>query len=190
MEKLKILREENQSTQYAFFYCLANDELTLEPSAILGSFVAQLCKNNADLWPLVEHYNNALAEEHTAAQKRANLHKLKQLIIDMCTRSERTLLLLDAPNESPSSDAIVDTFMSILNHTKSARLLITSTEEPNSLDQQPKLVRRVNMDVVSIQADIESYIESCIVDIPKLRRLPALLKDEIKQSLVAKSDGS
>ena len=177
-------------SDYAFFYCSANEAGSQLPINVLGSFVAQLCKRQPQFWPALEDYYKKTLENSGNQLKTAELPALQKMLADICHHLPRVLLFLDALNESPHALTILQALFRILEATDNVRVLVTSTEDTKIPQSQLCPVRAIDMDAKSIAADIEVYIDSSVDSVGNLQRLSRDLREEAKASLLAKSDGS
>ena len=174
--------------EQAFFYCSANEVGSQLPVNVLGSFVAQICNKRPEFWPVFEDYYQLMMQKSGSQQKTAVASDLEGMLTDVCQKLPRVAFLLDAPNESPEAQEILQSIFNVANAAGNVQLLVTSTEE---LDMSAlSSFNLVNMDAESIRLDIGAYVETCLQTIPNLRRLPEKLRTDVKTELMKRSEGS
>ena len=172
----------------AYFYCSVTDTVSQEPLNILGSIVVQLCEKYPMFWADIDdryHRGKAKARYEPA---KYELSELESLIGQFSSQLPGILLFLDALNESNKASAVLQSLSRIAGRNSSIRIMMTSTEELDA-DFGGLKVHRVPVMTANTDHDIFKYIVAYISHNQELSGLPAGLKEDIKWTLLQKSDG-
>jgi hypothetical protein len=191
--------EELQSQKYpgpdqtvlASFYCSFTDQLSQDPKNVLGSLIAQICKARPSLWFEIEDRHQTPSSTNQGSAKARDLHTLQEILRDICGSFQTIFLFVDAPNESSESTLLVSTLWDLVREHSGIRLMMSSTEEvvvsPWDLDDD--LISTVTMGSKETKQDIHDYVDTKLKQDLRLHHLPSKLKEDIKDSLLNKSDG-
>ena len=191
VDRLRKLKEQQSGAfDFAFFFCTATETPSQQIENILGSLATQFCDLEPSAWPIFEQYRESRMKQSGNQLKKAEQNALEDMLIQICDRFSNVLLLLDAANESVAPDWTLQSLYRVLERSKNARLLLTSTEDTDILKSPFCPLRIISMNRDSVQGDIQSFVEARIGDSETLRRLSDGLKQEVIDSLVLRADGS
>lgn len=187
------VEQSGSNTQFAYFYCSVNDPASQELINILGSFVLQLCNQRPAYWHLPEkQYQHAVSLSKNSP-KRPEISELETILQSILSDIPQTFLFLDAPNESEEAESIVRSLMNIASVDKKHRVMISSTEDMLSTIIKHGLSspRIVDMEYAGgVHDDIGEYIAAHLENSKTLKSLPKSTKQELRQVLLQKADGS
>jgi hypothetical protein len=175
----------------AFFHCSFTDQLSQDPKNIFGSLIAQLCNAQPSLWSKIDQWHTIRKSKGHGSLRSLETAVLQQVLREICWSFPKIFLFIDAPNESSESALIVSTMWDLVREHHGMRIMISSTEEvvmaPLASDEE--LLSTVVMSSAETQQDISDYVDAKLKQDDRLRHLSSRLKDDIKSSLVNKSDG-
>ena len=176
----------------AYFYCSFSDKESQNPANVLGSYIVQLCMQVPEIWDLVTSlYAEVESRQHTGnAQPTAE--ELQKVLDCACGSTAKTLLFLDAPNESDMSERLLLLLSDLVRHQRNLRILISSTEEIDVTASCKSCdpILPVKMDPSRVNEDIASFVDTRMQTETSLRRLPRSLQSDINLVLVNNARGS
>ena len=148
----------------------------------------QLCEKYPIFWTDIDdRYHKGKAQARYEPAKY-DLSDLENLIVQFSTQLPGILLFLDAINESNKASAVLQSLSRIVGNSGSIRIMMTSTEELDATFG-PLRVHRVPVMTGNTDHDIFKYIVAYISHNQELSSLPTGLKEDIKSTLLRKSDG-
>jgi hypothetical protein len=113
-------------------------------------------------------------------------------LIDLVCRSaihlKKTILFVDAINESPESDVFFSILSTLADSIPNLFIMITSTTPPPAL-YGDKALFKVRMQSDSNKDDIHAFIHEQLQSQPALRRLNTDAKNQIIATLIEKANG-
>lgn len=175
----------------AFFYCDYKDEATQDPSNILGSLARQLARQNGDAFAKLQR----LYKKHYPDNKMISDYEpeeLRDLIVDMTSTFDSTLLLVDALDECGNNTGLVVELLAGLN-TKGnmidVRTLFLSRDEQNIRDW---LNGYCEISIAATSSDVKLYVGAEIENRTRrnqLRLRDLSLKEHIMERLVSGAEG-
>ena len=117
-----------------------------------------------------------------------DLSELEDRILQISAQLPGILLFVDALNECSKASVILQSLGRISGMNGSIRIMMTSTEEIDAKFGTLK-VHKVPIVTTNTDHDIFKYIVAWLRQSPELSVLPASLKEDIKSTLLRKSDG-
>ncbi|KAJ4147548.1 hypothetical protein LMH87_002060 [Akanthomyces muscarius] len=181
----------------SYFYCSYNESSSQEPRNILGSFIAQLCRQRST----VRHTVLAAYQE---SKTRNSSHELVQvpMMVSMIKKVTPAILkdvflLVDAVNECGENlvAALEAVCQVVMGGGGRVRLVLSSTEnvaqtvqDTISLYSLPS--KEVNLDLSRVSSDINSYITARFSREPKLKRLRHELQVSLVKAIQSQHQGS
>lgn len=175
----------------AFFYCDYKDAATQDPSNILGSLARQLARQNGDAFEKLQrlykkHYpDNKMISEYEPEE-------LRDLIVDMTSTFDSTLLLVDALDECGNNTSLVVELLAALNtngNMTDVRTLFLSRDEQNIRDW---LNGYCEISIAATSSDLKLYVGAEIENRTRrnqLRLKDPSLKEHIMERLVSGAEG-
>ncbi|KAI9725346.1 MAG: hypothetical protein M1828_003196 [Chrysothrix sp. TS-e1954] len=189
IERLQSFQE---TVPLAFFYCSVGVRASGNPINVFGSLLEQLCDFYPQWWPSVEAMYSKATNSGRRSAQRAEISDLIDLTKRIAkTQKSSVYLILDAANESHDCNEMLRLLFSLLEN-ESVRVLVSSTEDlylPAVLSENVAPVV-VDMTLSYVQEDIVAYVDACLHDQERLRLLPLRIREDIKQEIVNRSDGS
>ena len=158
----------------AFFYCDYKDAATQDPSNILGSLARQLARQNGDAFEKLQilyrkHYpDNKMTSEYEPEE-------LRDLIVDMTSTFDSTLVLVDALDECGNNTSFVVELLASLNTNGNiidVKTLFLSRDEQNIRDW---LNGYCEISIAATSSDLKLYVGAEIEN--RTRRNQLRLKD-------------
>ncbi len=176
----------------AYFFCSFTDQQSQEPENILGSILAQLCDANPAFWTRVEERYRSENPQSQHQPQRLHVDKLESLVVDCAKHFSKTILFVDALNESKLSSRIMQVLLQMISKIPSIRIMISSTEELGT-GLGPISATVITMDESDLADDIGHYIDTQLQrgdDLhDDLRDLPADIKANIRSTLQKRAQG-
>ena len=179
------------SVAVAFFYCDYKDAATQDPSSILGSLARQLARQNGDAFERLQrlyrkHYpDNKMTSEYEPEE-------LRDLIVDMTSTFDSTLVLVDALDECGNNTSLVVELLAGLNtngNMSDVRTLFLSRDEQNIRDW---LNGYREISIAATSSDLRLYVGAEIENRTRrnqLRLKDPSLKEHIMERLVGGAEG-
>lgn len=113
---------------------------------------------------------------------------LIDLVCHNLVHLEKTILFVDAVNESAESGAFFSILSTLVNSIPNFFIMVTSTTPPPALYSEKGLFK-VRMQSNSNKDDIHAFIYEQLQSQPTLRRLSPDAKNQITATLTKKADG-
>ena len=179
------------SVAVAFFYCDYKDAATQDPLNILGSLARQLARQNGDAFEKLQrlygkHYpDNKMTSEYEPEE-------LRDLIVDMTSTFDSTLVLVDALDECGNNTSLVVELLASLNtngNMSDVRTLFLSRDEQNIRDW---LNGYHEISIAATSSDLRLYVGAEIENRTRrnqLRLKDPSLKEHIMERLVGGAEG-
>jgi hypothetical protein len=180
IEKTKHAIQKSTSTQILYFYCSFRSAMSQQPDHFLGSILSQLSSTFPEI----------LRELRDSFERRVlpTIDALVDLVCRNLIHLEKTVLFVDAVNESAESDAFFSILSSLVNSIPNLFIMVTSTTPPPALYSDKSLFK-VRMQSNSNKDDIHAFIYEQLQSRPSLRRLSPDAKNQIIATLTKKADG-
>ena len=179
------------SVAVAFFYCDYKDVATQEPLNILGSLARQLARQNEEAFEKLQR----LYGKHFLDNKMTTEYEpeeLRDLILDMKSTFDSTLLLVDALDECGDNTSFVVELLASLNTDRNmsdVKTLFLSRDEQNIRDW---LNDYCQISIAATSSDLKLYV-GAEIEIRTRRNLLRLkdssLKEHIMERLVSGAEG-
>jgi hypothetical protein len=155
-------------------------------SNIFGSIFAQVATTHSE----VGGYFQSMRKAGTMLipQNNMTIHQIQeamQFVLDK-DRFGRFYLMIDALNETPHSDEVVATLISLCEQNDNLRVLVTSTREPV---QGQSLIFVKRMSERAVNADIETYVCQRLLTEGRFKSLNSTSQREVKHHIVTSSHG-
>ena len=176
----------------AFFYCDYKNAATQDPLNILGSLARQLARQNGDAFEKLQrlyrkHYtdNNKMTTEYEPEE-------LRDLIVDMASTFDSTLLLVDALDECGNNTSFVVELLASLNtngNISDVKTLFLSRDEQNIRDW---LNGYCEISIAATSSDLKLYVGAEIENRTRrnqLRLKDPSLKERIMERLISGAEG-
>ena len=159
---------------------------------MLGSFLAQLCDVETDLWKTITKMYQTEKSQTSGRPKPPSTDDLRRLLKDVCREVSSVHLFVDAINESKEANHLLTVMSSIVQEMPAVKIMISSTEDLGlpSEDAASDSIMTVAMKTRYIDHDIRQYVESWLRSHERLRQLPPSLKSNIMHTLHAQANGS
>ena len=181
----------NPSVAVAFFYCDYKDAATQDPVNILASLARQLARQNGDAFEKLQtlyrkHFpDNMMTTEYEPDE-------LRDLIIDMTSTFDSTLLLVDALDECGKDTSHVVELLASLNvngNMSDVKTLFLSRDEQNIRDW---LNDYSQISIAATSSDLKLYVGAEIENRTRrkvLRLQDPSLKEHILERLISGAEG-
>ncbi|EXL93273.1 hypothetical protein FOIG_13687 [Fusarium odoratissimum NRRL 54006] len=114
------------------------------------------------------------------------VHEIQEGMQFVLKRFDRFYLMIDALNETPHSDEVVKTLISLCKQNAKLRVLVTSTREPVQ-GQDLIFLKRMSERVVN--SDIETYVYQRLLTECRFKSLNPTSQREVKHHIVTSSHG-
>ena len=172
------------------FYFTFSDQSKHSWHDCLKSLVVQLTTNT--------HTVSKLVEEHNRQRQSPPDEKiLYDTLLTVIRSYPNVFIVLDALDESPADASGISTIRDILlaqleqlaTDAPQVKYLLTSRDLPGIRRQMTRLsAYQVSMEVESVNRDIEKYVDARLQRHQTLSLLGDKIKDDIKNTLIAKAD--
>ncbi|OAR02133.1 hypothetical protein LLEC1_04170 [Akanthomyces lecanii] len=181
----------------SYFYCSYNESSSQEPRNILGSFIAQLCRQRST-------FRQTVLAAYQESKTRNSLHELVQLpmMVSMIKKvtsviSKDVFFLVDAVNECGENlvAALDAVFQLATSGGGRVRLMLSSTENVaqtirESMSSYSLATKEVSLDLSRVSTDINSYITARFSRDTKLKRLRHDLQVSLIKTIQSQHQGS
>ena len=163
---------------------------SLEPHAIIGSYVAQLCRERPEFWSRLEldyHHFSGDSETHEPMP----LSILENLLRALIQSYDRVFLFLSELSECSDPSQVLRLLQKIAGDCPNLIICITSLQDSQvddiMKDSPGTLTLSLTPDFMA--PHIRQYIESKLESSPKLRNLDVQMKTSIAETLLANANG-
>ncbi|KAJ6779748.1 hypothetical protein PWT90_09593 [Aphanocladium album] len=172
----------------SYFYCSSNDSSSQEPQNILGSLLAQLCRQRSEARSLVlAAYQQSKSRNavHDLLQASTLASLLREVTAKLTTYA---FIFVDAADECGDRLVpVLEALFQVVSRPGRIRMMLSSTKSaaPTIRDCSSKYSlppKEINLDIVRVGRDINTYIESRFAQESKLRRL----RPDLQLSLIKK----
>jgi len=176
-------RRQNSSIGVVFFYCDGNHSEKQDPRHILGSLIRQLLPEPS-LAAGSSHIDqlNALRDQHSGALIDSLIFTLELI----SNQFSQVYVVVDGLDECEKRRILLNSFLKL--NSRNMNIFVTSRPEKD-IERMFRGKTAAEMDKLNIQRDIATHIERRLELDSWFEDINGELKDEIRQKLLAKSDG-
>ena len=186
-----ILPETNPSVAAAYFYCDYKDSTTQEPHRVLGSLVQQLAKQDEQSFSRLQRFHDLHGEgrKHPVEYDPENL---RQLIIDIATNYDCTVIVIDGLDEcGTNAGAVTELIANFQGDEQHAefKILLLSRDE---IDIRQRLDQYSKISIAARSEDLRLYVGAEIENRTRKKMLNIKtpeLRDHVRQKLVDGAEG-
>ncbi|EXA31813.1 hypothetical protein FOVG_16955 [Fusarium oxysporum f. sp. pisi HDV247] len=186
LDELQLRCGNHEATRMAVgFHCCSLDVAASQlTSNIFGSIFAQVATTHSE----VGGYFQQMRKTGTMLipQNNMTVHEIQEGMQFVLERFDRFYLMIDALNETPHSDEVVKTLISLCKQNAKLRVLITSTREPV---QGQGLIFLKRMSERAVNSDIETYVDQRHLTECRFKSLNPTSQREVKHHIVTSSHG-
>lgn len=184
-------RKNNQG--FAYFYCERGSSNLREPISVLRSYVRQLsivpCYPKCMQKELIELYQESRKQGVKLSTKIC-----KDQIFTSANLYPRTILILDGLDECDANErgALIKILAELIQHAKNPVKLFISSRREHDIAKQLEFSRIIEISARDNKEDIKKFVDERIEkteETGKWISIPQDLKNKIKNTLCAKSDG-
>lgn len=178
---------------FAYFYCERGTDELREPISILRSYVRQLsmvpCYPKCMQKELIELY-----QESRKQGAKLSTKVCKDQIFASANLYPRTILILDGLDECDANErgALIKILAELIQHAKNPVKLFISSRREQDIAKQLGFSRIIEISARDNKEDIQKFVDERIEkteETGKWLSIPQDLKNKIKDTLCAKSDG-
>ncbi|MCJ1383613.1 hypothetical protein MMC17_006727 [Xylographa soralifera] len=183
----RLLALDGVGERVAYFYCSFSDSASLDPTNILGSMLAQLCKPTSSVYAKIE------VRHDSDRDRKFTADELTDLLIEVVQEEGSVYIFLDAVNECGDPVQILSYMRRLSAHylKNTVHILLSSINEggiDDCIEGFPcwtvaTLLPRDMSD------DIELLVWASIDKSPRLRKHSKELKEEIAETLTQGAQG-
>lgn len=184
-------RKNNQG--FAYFYCDRGSGDLREPISVLRSYVRQLsmvpCYPKCMQKELIQLY-----QESRKQGVKLSTKVCKDQIFASANLYPRTILILDGLDECDANErgALIKILAELIQHAKNPVKLFISSRREQDIAKQLEISRIIEISARDNKEDIQKFVDERIEkteETGKWISIPQDLKNKIKNTLCAKSDG-
>lgn len=176
---------------FAYFYCSRSDPVRRETKHILRSYISQLAR--------VPNYPTMMEENIYALYLKAKEEKrgfstdeCEKALIELIKFYPRTTLILDALDECEmdTREALARIFRNLVDEGEGTVKIFIASRKEVDIEEYLGSQRLVEISTADNKDDIEKYIEVETAKIDGVwRAVSAEVKEQVKKTIVEKSDG-
>lgn len=185
------LTKTSRNTALAYFYCDYKDAATQQPRNILGSLATQIAKQDEQCFDKLLLFN-AKHNPDNKASAAYNEEDLRELIVEMASYFDSTMIVVDALDECGSQTApVTDILTRLHSHSEGTHVktLFLSRDEPDIRDF---LGGYSEISIAARSSDLRLYV-GAEIELRTRRRALRIkdrsLKDHIIETLVEGAEG-
>ena len=175
------------SLRVAYFYCSIGDSASQTPVNVLGSIVAQLSGSDPSILSNIRSVYNQIPRSQ-AHRFPAEISLLEDSIIQCSSRARRTIVLVDAVNESHDMEHIERSLLRLASLAQNIRVVVTTTA--TMIPRQDANAMIMNINAEKMRGDIDAFIKHRLGHDEVLESLPPHFKAEIEATLLKSANGS
>lgn len=135
---------------------------------------------------LIPFYEN---EKSPQASKRFGACDMEFHLAKSLRALPSTFIFIDGVNESKHSEKIITCLLNLARQVPNVRILITSTDEVAVIHMDGVSLTIMGVHPDGFSRDIETFIDASLEESLLLRNLETEVKNEIRETLGARSDG-
>ena len=183
----------NSRLGIAYFYCNGNYSQTRDPRIILGSLCRQLLLQslNFDTDQYKTFLLHSLHRDHKLGRTTKNqiLSSIRKQIISLANRFLSVHIIIDGLDELNSFTHINELLQLAMSY-HDIKILIASRPMPSveNIPQQFNITFQIEMNEITVSADIAAYIDWRLENDAKFRNVKADVKIMIREELLNKSN--
>ena len=188
VEQVNELASQDASIGLAYFYCAYNNAASQEPANILGSILVSLSRSKPEL--LLGFKSKFEKAKQNNSRDRPQLDDLEKHLGRCFESFSKVFLFIDALNESKYCKAVIGSLARFCQSANNVYVMLSRIDEviDEDLEEFPAVVM-VRMGEGIVTTDIKAFVEACLQNIPTLHRLKSELKNEIRTTLITRSQG-
>jgi hypothetical protein len=179
-------RSHEYRRQVVYFYFDFNDQTKQEVAGFLRSILAQLTSRDLNSFATAEW----LYSQADSGKEQASRDDLCVALLSML-KQRQVYLIVDALDECCQRDEMLDILLRISTEcSEMTNILITSREERDIILVLDKIAsKNVQIQNTLVDADIRTYVASCLTNNRKLRTWPEPTKKEIEDAMAKGAQG-
>ena len=175
----------------AFFYCDYKELKTQDPRIILGSLVKQIARQDEESFEKLQRFYQRHISDRQATFD-FNADELRDLIIEMASNYESTMIIVDALDECAANTSLVVELLTSLNPTEHGSTIKTLFLSRNEHEIRALLESYTQMSIAARNSDLKLFVGAELetrIRNKSLRIKDQSLKEEIMDRLVEGADG-
>ncbi|MCJ1405083.1 hypothetical protein MMC11_008309 [Xylographa trunciseda] len=183
----RLLAMEAVQQRVAYFYCSFSESASLDPTNILGSILAQLCKPTDPVYAKIE------AKYSANRTRRFTADELVDLLMEVVQQEGSVYIFLDAVNECGDPIEVLDYMRRLsADHPKNTVHIFLSSINQGGIDDCIESFpswSAITLLPRDMSNDIELLVRDSIETNPRLRKHSEELKEEIAKALTQGAQG-
>ncbi|KAF6838021.1 ankyrin repeat protein [Colletotrichum musicola] len=190
VEKLQIrvdsfASEKDDRTGLGFHCCSLDDAASQAIPNIFGSVLAQI----GTLRPEVLDHVRPLRKlgDTLIPQNNLSIEQIHEVMDKALESFDVFYLMIDALNETPHEDLVVEALLAMCKRHECLRVLVTCTREP--VRSSPMIYIR-HMTTASVDLDIEMYVQNRLACEHSFQTLSSSIREDIRAKIVADAHGT
>jgi hypothetical protein len=184
---LKVELLQQTSTGLAYFYCSFGTLMSQRADKILASIIVQACTTLPGLYDELSAKFGSLVQQQSPPT--IEVVELLQIFISHVRKLDRFYICIDAINESFELEEILEMLSTLVEQCSNIHLFVTSTHVYRDSDFGAAKIISSTMNVQSVDHDIATYIDRTISTKIKSTPLNMMVQEEIRKTIIEKSDG-
>ena len=187
----QLLSSDLDSRDVAFFYCSFSDDQSLHIEIILGSLLAQTLLPTDPAYERAKSAYNKLRSKSLGKTIRLEPTTLIDLLRMQAESRGHLFILIDGINECVFPYELLSSVETLASSICGIRVLFSGIDEKgigSRLSSFPGLIVQ-SVRPSSVKPDISLHVQTTLSTHPRLRQLPASLKDEIMHALTQGAQG-
>ncbi|KAJ3454451.1 hypothetical protein MRS44_018345 [Fusarium solani] len=167
------------------FHCCSLDVAASQlTNNVFGSIFAQMATAHPDV---VEYFQPMMkAGTKLIPQNNMTVNQIQEAMQFLLAKFDRFYLMIDALNETPYDDEIIETLISLCEKHANLRVLVTSTREPF---RDSGLIFLRKMSEKAVNLDIETYVQQRLLTEGRFKWLDPISQSEVSHRIGTSSDG-
>ncbi|MCJ1393371.1 hypothetical protein MMC18_006244 [Xylographa bjoerkii] len=183
----RLLAMEGVRERVAYFYCSFSESASLDPTNILGSILAQLCKPTDSVYAKIELRHNS------SRNRRFVADELIDLLLEIVQQDRSVYIFLDAVNECGDPVEVLNYMRRLSAHRlkNTVHIFLSSINEGGIDDciESFPCWSAATLLPRDMSDDIELLVRASIETNPRLRKHSKELKEEIANALTQGAQG-
>ncbi|CAM1511169.1 Fc.00g086820.m01.CDS01 [Cosmosporella sp. VM-42] len=176
------------TSAFGYHCCSLDDASSQQISNIFGSAFAQVGAARPEILHHIAPYKRSDTSLGLVRQNNLTIQQIHEIIAHILQSYDRLYILVDALNETPHQQELVQALVELCETHEKLRVLVTCTREPFLLTTSP-LIKLRKMRVRAVDLDIEAYVLHRLESEACFRALSLKMQGEIQQKIVSEADG-
>ncbi|KAK7432604.1 hypothetical protein QQZ08_000812 [Neonectria magnoliae] len=172
------------NSNFGYHCCSLGDAASQEIPNVFGSILAKAGSSKPEILEHIAPYKRS--GNWLVPHNNLTFSQINEIMAHILKSFDRFYILIDALNETPHEQELVQALLHLCEQHPQIRVLVTCSREP--LVRSPA-IRERDMNTGAVDSDIEAYVLHRLAKDPCFYVLSVNIRTEIQRKLVSEADG-